>query len=119
MRLRRKRAKRFSAGGVQAWRAALAELRRHRRDLLFALPVFVGLLVAANLPWWPAYERGLLTGVLVVAALWTVVWIVWVTSGLSLRLNGVWAEQAINERLAASPKVYGVVPSLKIDQLRR
>ena len=63
--------KRFSAGGVKAWEEALTELRRHRRDLLLALPVFVGLLVASNIPWVPAYERGLLTGVLIVATSWT------------------------------------------------
>lgn len=114
MKMRRKHAKRVSAGGVEAWRAAFTELRRHRRDLLYALPGFVGFLVVVNLPWLPAYERGLLTGAALVIALWTVVWLVWVTSGLSLRLNGVWAEEAINEQLAASPKIYGVVPSVKM-----
>ncbi len=115
MRHQRKRAKRVSAGGVEAWRAALTEMRRQRRDLLFAPPVFVGLLVVVNLPWIPAYERGLLSGVVIVGTLWLVTWLIWVISGLSLRLNGVWAEQAISDQLASAPKIYGVVPSFKFD----
>lgn len=56
--------------------------------------------VGANVfPHTPAYEGGLITGVLVVIYLWMVGWLIWVPSGLSLGLNGVWAESWSSEDL--------------------
>ena len=73
----------------------------------------VALVVFANLPWWPVYLRGFLTGSLLAGALWMAAWIVWVTSGLSVRLNGTWAEEAVLSSLRKAARVHDVVPSLK------
>ena len=102
---------------MEAWRAALGELSASRRELLLALPLVVAVLVVMNLPWLPAYERGLLTGAFLVMILWILAWRVWVTSGLSLRLNGVWAEQEIAHRLSASRSVYSIIPSFNLDRV--
>jgi hypothetical protein len=97
------------------WRAALDEIKGNAR-WLGALAAFVVLLVAfVNIGWWPVYERGLLTGVLIVMFLWMVSWGVWVTSGLAHRLNGVWAEEVTNDELRKHRNSLGVLANFKFD----
>lgn len=108
---------RISAGRLLAWRDALAEVRRYRWSLLLAGAAVAAVVVGVNVfPRTPAYERGLITGVLVVMYLWMAAWVVWVTSGLSPRLNGVWAESWTYEDLRQARSVYEVVPNLQYDR---
>ena len=84
---------------------------------MLSLAVSLGLLAAiANLPPIPTYERGFITGALLVGLAWAISWAVWVTSGLSLRLNGAWAEDATNEVLKEQPRVFAAIPSLKLEK---
>ena len=104
---------RVSAGKVLLWRAALQELRDIRWELVRLLPIAVGFLVFAHLPWIPVYERGLLTGAWLVGLAWVVSWVVWVVSGLGFRLNGVWAEQVTNDVCRTHPNALAYLPSYK------
>lgn len=84
-----------------------------RRDLINLIPVVVAFVIVLNLPWWPEYERGLLTGAFLVAVLWVVSWAVWVLSGLGFRLNGVMAEDVTNEVCRKHPNALASLPSYK------
>ena len=51
--------RRVSGGRVQAWKSALDTLRSHRWDLLQMGAFLTGCLIVFNLPYFPAYQRGL------------------------------------------------------------
>lgn len=105
--------RRVSGARLVVWTAALKELRRHRRQV-FSLALSLALVAAVlNLPVFPEYQRGLATGAIIVGLAWATTWMIWVPSGLSLRLNGAWAEDATNELLKEHPRIFGVVPSMK------
>lgn len=107
----------MSAGRLRAWREALQVARKNRRGLLLGGAVVGAVVLVVNVfPRTPAYERGLITGVLVVAYVWLAAWLVWVASGLSPRLNGVWAESWTFDDLKHARAVYEVVPSLQFDR---
>jgi hypothetical protein len=103
--------KRVAGGRLQVWRAARAEIARSRRDLAMLGGFAVLWCVFFNLPWIPAYERGLFTGVGLVVVLWSACWTVWVLGGLSHRLNGVWAEDGVIDALRRHERAYAAVPS--------
>ena len=105
--------RRVSGGRLKLWQAAGQELRSLRRDLLGLLPIVVGFIVMMNLPWWPPYERGFMTGAFIVVLLWVVSWAVWVLSGLGFRVNGVMAEDATNEVCRKHPNALETLPSFK------
>lgn len=107
---------RVSGGAIQAWEAALGRAWEFRRPLAGAAAVLLAVIVVLHVfPGVPAYQRGFLTGVLLTVAAWQFSWLIWVSSGLSLRLNGVWAEQRIAEELRNSGRVFGTVRSFKTD----
>jgi hypothetical protein len=107
---------RVSGGSVELWRDALALAKTNRRELVTTSVCTLGVVVILSvLPGIPGYLRGLFTGVILVFLAWMVSWRIWVTSGLSLRLNGTWAEQAIASDLRGSPHVLHLVRSFKLD----
>jgi hypothetical protein len=100
---------------VIVWQAALDVVRRNALSLALLLVLAIGLVAIVNLPFWPVYERGLLTGIVIVTLLWAASWSVWVTSGLAHRLNGVWAEEVTNEELKKHPNSLGLLANYKFD----
>jgi len=105
---------RVSGGGVQAWQAALASLKARRKSLIPLATLVAAGAVVANVPYFPIYQRGLLTGALLVGALWMLAWVAWVVDGGGFRVNGIWAEDEIVGQLRRHPRTLGVVPSYKI-----
>lgn len=85
-----------------------------RGELLRLIPPVLAFLIVINLPPWPTYEKGLLTGAFLVATLWMISWVVWVMSGLGFRLNGVMAEDATNEVCRKHRNTLAVLPSYKL-----
>ncbi len=108
--------RRVSAGKLKLWQAARAELARQRGGIARLVAVMAVGLVFCNVPWWPSYERGLLTGVLLAMTGGVIAWSVWVTSGLAFRLNGVWAEEWTNGVLAKHASTLALLPSYKFSR---
>ncbi len=101
-------------GRLRVWEEALAEVKRARSLHLKALLAVTAAVVLVNVfPRVPAYERGLITGALIVAYAWLVSWGTWVSTGLSTRLNGLWAEELTADMLDDTPGVHAVVPNLR------
>lgn len=109
--------RRVSGGRLMLWRAAIARFNDIRGELLWPAVVVAGGLVLVNLPWWPPYERGLMTGAVVVTALWILAWVVWVMSGLGHRLNGVMAEDVTNEFLRKHQRTLASLPNYKLESV--
>jgi hypothetical protein len=109
------RRKRVDGGRLQAWKAAHQHLQENRGLVLQCAGVILGSAVVINLPFVPGntYVRGLATGMLLVAFMWTLSWFTWVTSGLAFRIQGTFAQEAVTAQLHGSEHVYDVVASLK------
>lgn len=106
--------RRVSAGRLRLWQEAWRVVVDTRGDLLRLIPMVLAFLILLNLPWWPTYEKGLLTGAFIVATLWMISWVVWVMSGLGYRLNGVMAEDATNEVCRKHRNTLAMLPSYKL-----
>ncbi len=97
------------------YRAARDEVVAIRTELVWVVVAVLVCLAVVNVPWpGTVYLRGLLTGVVVVSALWLVAWRVWVVSGLGERLNGVWAEDWAASELRHHPRSLQVVRGLAL-----
>jgi hypothetical protein len=109
--------RRVSAGRLRLWQAAWQEVLLMRRELLKLIPFVLVFLVLLNLPMWPTYEKGLLTGAFVVAVAWMVTWVIWVMSGLGYRLNGVMAEDATSDVCRKHARTLACLPSYKLERV--
>jgi hypothetical protein len=104
------------------WRDARQELVARRSEFMRLAAVVMAVAVVLNLPWWPNVAwwpestRAFLTGVLLTGCAWVMAWIVWVTSGLGFRLNGVWAEEATTDECRRHPHALGVLASYKFER---
>lgn len=106
-------ARRVSGGRLVLWREVLDELVGMRRELILPGIAAIVIIVILNLPWWPAYERGLFTGAFVTTCIWIMSWVLWVMSGRGLRLNGVMAEDVTNDVLRKHPRALATLSSYK------
>jgi hypothetical protein len=110
---------RIDGGRQEAWKAALAHLKRNRGVVVQCAVVILGAAALINMPFVPAsgpYQRGLTTGALVVGFLWILSWFAWVTSGLAFRIQGTLAQDAVTAQLRKSQNVFDVVASFKFDK---
>jgi hypothetical protein len=110
---------RIDGGRLEAWKAALAHLKRNRGLVVQCALVMLGAAALINMPFIPAsgpYQRGLTTGALVVGFLWILSWFAWVTSGLAFRIQGTLAQDAVTAQLRNGQNVFDVVASFKFDK---
>lgn len=110
---------RIDGGRLEAWKAALAHLKRNRWLVVQCGLVLLGAAALINMPFVPAsgpYQRGLTTGALVVGFLWILSWFAWVTSGLAFRIQGTFAQDAVTAQLRKGQHVFDVVASFKFDK---
>ncbi len=96
----------------EAWLVA----KESRWDLLQLWAGLMVALVVVNLRYWPEYERGLLTGFLLMAGIAMTLWWVWYGSGLGPRLEGTWAEQWTTEELKKTSNVLETIPNLRFER---
>lgn len=84
------------------------------------MQLWAGLLVAlvvVNLPAWPDYVRGLMTGFLLMAGIAMTLWFVWYGVGdLGPRLAGTWAEEWTATELKKTSNVLEQIPNLRFDR---
>ena len=109
--------RRTNPGRVAVFQEAWVVAKESRWDLLqlwAGLLVVIGLL---NLPLVPEYERGLLTGFLVMAGIALTLWFVWYGVGdLGRRLEGTWAEEWTAEELKKTSNVLEQIPNLRFER---
>lgn len=109
--------RRTNPGRVIVFQQAWVVTKESAPDLL---QLWAGLLVAAalvNLPWWPAYVRGLMTGAILTAGVGLSLWLVWYgVSDLGPRLEGTWAEQWTADELKKAPSVLETIPNVRFER---
>lgn len=107
--------RRTNPGKVALYEAAGEVLREERADLVKVWVAFALLIAFVNLPWFPLYERGLVTGVLATGLVCGTLWVIWYASGLGHRLEGTWAEGFTAEELDKVTGAVRVIPNLRFD----
>lgn len=95
----------------EAWSFA----KECRADLLRLWLVLLGAVILVNLRLWPEYERGLMTGLLLMAGLAMTLWLVWYASGLGPRLEGTWAEDWTADELKKASNVLETVRNVRFE----
>jgi hypothetical protein len=111
-----RRTKRTNPGKVAVQAEAWKVVRESRGDLLKVWGAILAILLALNLVLAvPAYERGLITGILLTSTAAMTWWVVWYASGLGPRLEGTWAEGFTAEQLGKVTSELHVVPNLRFD----
>lgn len=109
------KSRRTNPGKVELYREAGEVLRENRADLLKIWVAIVVTVAILNLPIFPVYERGLVTGVLLTLTACLSLWLIWYASGLGPRLEGTWAEGFTGEQLQEVTGEVQAIPNLRFD----
>ena len=109
------KSRRTNPGKVELYREAGEVLRENRADLLKIWVAIVATVAVLNLPIFPVYERGLVTGVLLTFTACLSLWLIWYASGLGPRLEGTWAEGFTAEQLQKVTGEVQAIPNLRFD----